>query len=415
MALLGPTPQAWIESRMTRLHSFKDASSNARTLRVTEAADAEWARKKLAQLKAKELLQRAQEHSQAQPVEAAPPSAAAASSGSSAEDMLARTLLARLPLLLPPEPVDDDPVLPKGREATALRVALYEKTLRTRARLGDLELRAREASAAEADDEGVCLFAALIQSSSLPPAPSEGEERPQLRPSASHGNVQAEVRDAMARSQAARAAADRVLVVEAGPEATLPLETEAAGAAEEARAAEARTAEMEAEAAAPLTGEEVAQLLQRSAALRGAAPSHKGLGAPLTRLLALGRHPRRARPPPTALTPRGAASCAGTWAESAGLGSEGPDAAECGEDADQAAGSGEDETALARDEKYEALEEVERGAPLLEAHTDEVGGGAGVAPARVAAEQLMLSRQLFSLAATSLGLLEVDGEESASD
>ena len=136
MALLDPTPQAWIESRMTRLHTFKDASSNARTLRVTEAADAEWARKKLAQLKAKELLQRAQEHSQAQPVEAAPPSAAAASSGSSEEDMLARTLLARLPLLLPPEPVDDDPVLPKGREATALRVALYEKTLRTRARLG---------------------------------------------------------------------------------------------------------------------------------------------------------------------------------------------------------------------------------------------------------------------------------------
>ena len=46
-----PTP-AWIAARLWQLRYVKDAQSSTRTLRVTEAPDAAFARKKLAELSA---------------------------------------------------------------------------------------------------------------------------------------------------------------------------------------------------------------------------------------------------------------------------------------------------------------------------------------------------------------------------
>ena len=47
-----PTP-AWIAARLWQLRYVKDARASTRTLRVTEAPDAAFARKKLAELSAK--------------------------------------------------------------------------------------------------------------------------------------------------------------------------------------------------------------------------------------------------------------------------------------------------------------------------------------------------------------------------
>ena len=69
--------------------------------------------------------------------------------------MLARRLLARvLPhslaaSWLEESEQDRNPVLPQGREAAVMRVALHEKTARVRARQGALELRERELAASE--------------------------------------------------------------------------------------------------------------------------------------------------------------------------------------------------------------------------------------------------------------------------
>ena len=152
-----PTPE-WIAARLWQLRYVKDARASTRTLRITEAPDAAFARKKLAELRAKS-------HSDAKPAAASAATAAADAdadadaAGPSEEDMLARRLLARvLPhslaaSWLEESEQDRNPVLPQGREAAVMRVALHEKTARVRARQGALELRERELAASECVSE----------------------------------------------------------------------------------------------------------------------------------------------------------------------------------------------------------------------------------------------------------------------
>ena len=225
-----PEP-AWISARLWQLRYVKDARASTRTLRVTEAPDAAFARKKLAELSAKS-------HSDAKPAaravtDAAPPSE---------EDMLARRLLARvLPrslaaTWLEESELDRDPVLPEGREATALRVALHEKTERVRARQGALELRERELAASECDNEGACLFSSLLCGEYSNRGPSSlGLRESNEGLSAATGDDPSvggrlrpdEAWDTMARSRAARAAAERVL--QAAAEEGMEVEVEARG------------------------------------------------------------------------------------------------------------------------------------------------------------------------------------------
>mmetsp|Transcript_34169 Transcript_34169/g.81303 ORF Transcript_34169/g.81303 Transcript_34169/m.81303 type:complete len:189 (-) Transcript_34169:71-637(-) len=133
-------------------------STTPTTSAAAEAPDAAFAHKKLAELRAKS-------HSDAKPA-AAPAATAAAdadadadAAGPSEEDMLARRLLARvLPhslaaSWLEESEQDRNPVLPQGREAAVMRVALHEKTARVRARQGALELRERELAASECVSE----------------------------------------------------------------------------------------------------------------------------------------------------------------------------------------------------------------------------------------------------------------------
>ena len=216
-----PTP-AWIAARLWQLRYVKDAHASTRTLRVTEAPDAAFARKKLAELSAKS-------HSDAKPAAARAATAAATATDAappSEEDMLARRLLARVlrrslaATWLEESELDRDPVLPQGREATALRVALHEKTERVRAQQGALELRERELAASECDNEGACLFSSLLcreYSNRGPSSPGLRESDEGLSaatgddPSAGGRLRPDEAWDTMARSRAARAAAERVL------------------------------------------------------------------------------------------------------------------------------------------------------------------------------------------------------------
>ena len=233
-----PTP-AWIAARLWQLRYVKDAAhASTRTLRVTEAPDAAFARKKLAELSAKS-------HSDAKPAAARAATAAATATDAappSEEDMLARRLLARVlrrslaATWLEESELDRDPVLPQGREATALRVALHEKTERVRAQQGALELRERELAASECDNEGACLFSSLLcreYSNRGPSSPGLRESDEGL--SAATGDDPSvggrlrpdEAWDTMTRSRAARAAAERVL--QAAAEEGMEVEVEARG------------------------------------------------------------------------------------------------------------------------------------------------------------------------------------------
>ena len=87
-AHIEPTP-AWIAARLWQLRYVKDARASTRTLRVTEAPDAAFARKKLAELSAKS-------HNDATARAATAAATATDAAPPSEEDMLARRLLARV-------------------------------------------------------------------------------------------------------------------------------------------------------------------------------------------------------------------------------------------------------------------------------------------------------------------------------
>ena len=191
-AAVDDPPEAWIRRRLATLAQKRAADESGihtRVLRMTTPGEAQFARQKLAHLRAGQTKG---------PSSEAPPSKVEFE-----EAYAAKLLLSRLPLHEEPDAPDPDPILPLGREATAKRVALYEMAERTRVRLGDLELRERELSAADADGEGACLFASLLCAAARP--------EPAHRIEASHGRVQADVRHTLAESAAARAAAARVL------------------------------------------------------------------------------------------------------------------------------------------------------------------------------------------------------------
>jgi len=187
-------PEAWVRRRLATLaqkRAAEESGIHTRVLRMTTPGEAQYARQKLAQLRAGPTTL---------PVR---PSHAAPGTTGFDETYGAKLLLSRLPLHEEPDAPDPDPILPLGREATAKRVALYKMSERTKVRLGDLELRDRELSAADADGEGACLFASLLCAAARP--------EPARRVEASHGRVQADVRHTLAESAAARAAAAKVL------------------------------------------------------------------------------------------------------------------------------------------------------------------------------------------------------------
>ena len=286
-----PTPE-WIAARLWQLRYVKDARASTRTLRITEAPDAAFARKKLAELRAKS--DRGTEPAATAATGTAAAAAAAADADAAApseDDMLARRLLARLPrslaaTWLEESELDRDPVLPQGREVAAMRVALHEKTARLRARLGDLELRERERAATECDDQGACLYSSLLctHPNRLQCSPELRESGKQLRAAtvdgaSTGGRLRPEAAwDAMARSRAARAAAQRVLpAAEEGAEVEAGVAARGgggAGADGEAVARAGAEGAGEGEVAAGTVpavrlGEEAAlELLQRSTSLR---------------------------------------------------------------------------------------------------------------------------------------------------
>ena len=185
-------PAAWVWKQLATLskkRADEERGIHTRVLRLTTPGEAQFARQKLAQLRAGPT--------------ASPPTKSSDAAPSTDEAYSAKLLLSRLPLHEELDAPDPDPVLPLGREATAKRLALHEMAERTRIRLGDIEFREREVNASDADGEGACLFVSLLCASARP--------EPARRVEASHGRVQADVRHTLAESAAARAAAARVL------------------------------------------------------------------------------------------------------------------------------------------------------------------------------------------------------------
>ena len=90
----GGGSREWRAARLSQLRNVKDARASSRTLRITEAPDAAFARKKLAELRAKVAKSNNDQNKAATP---APALAAAAIAQPGENDMLARRLLARLP------------------------------------------------------------------------------------------------------------------------------------------------------------------------------------------------------------------------------------------------------------------------------------------------------------------------------